>query len=217
MMQATEAKKDAGASPRRGGFQAAVVSLVPEWVTPNHLTIIRILGSLAVIWMAFTPSVGLGWLIVVGFSAGISDNLDGMVARQRGLVTKLGALLDPVADKLYALALILALWWRGLFDWRVLMLVVAMDLHVVAIPLLIVIGRLRRGQPLRPLPWVQTNRWGKLKTAFFAWGMGLTVIAAWADWNWLRVVGAAGIWGALGLGFLALVNYFRAWWRGDFA
>ena len=216
MTQADETSRETEARPRQRGFQAAVVRLVPEWVTPNHLTICRILGSLAVIWMTFTP-VGLGWLIIVGFTSGISDNLDGMVARQRGLVTKLGAFLDPLADKLYALALILALWWRGLFDWRVLVLAVSMDLHVVAIPLLILIGRLRRRQPLWPVPWVQTNRWGKLKTAFLAWGMGLTVIAAWADWHWLRLVGAAGIWGSVGLGLVALAFYFRAWWRGDFA
>lgn len=206
-----------GAGPQTGGgIQALVLRLTPEWVTPNQLTFLRMAGSLAILGLTFSE-VGLGWLILIGLASGLSDNWDGMLARGRGQVTKLGAFLDPVADKLYAAALMILLWWRDLFDWRVLVLAAAVDVHAVLLPFLILCGRLRRGEKLWPAPSVQTNRWGKVKTATLAWGMGFIVIGAWAGWEYLTWVGRVGVWTSAVLGLVALGLYFRAWWRGDFA
>lgn len=206
-----------GVEPQAGGgFQALVLRVTPPWVTPNRLTYLRMAGSLAILGLAFTDT-GLGWLIVIGLASGLSDNLDGMLARGRGQVTKLGAFLDPLADKLYAAALMIVLWWRDIFDWRILVLALAVDIHAVLLPLFILCGRLRRGQKLWPAPSVQTNRWGKIKTATLAWGMGFMVIGTWAHWDYLLWVGRVGICTSVGLGLVALGLYFRAWWRGDFA
>ncbi|MFH1057626.1 MAG: CDP-alcohol phosphatidyltransferase family protein [Pseudomonadota bacterium] len=216
-MAPSETNNGAAVRPQAGGgIQALVLRLTPEWITPNLLTVLRIFGSVAIMGLTFT-STGLGWLIVIGLISGLSDNWDGMLARGRGQVTKLGAFLDPLADKLYAAALMLLLWWRGLFDWRILVLALAVDIHAVVLPFFILCGRLRRGEKLWPAPAVQTNRWGKLKTATLAWGMGFIVIGAWADWGYLVWVGRVGIMTSVGLGLVALCLYFRAWWRGDFA
>lgn len=211
------AATNSGAPARPGGgLTALVLRLTPAWVTPNQLTILRMAGSLAILGLTFGDT-GLGWLILIGLVSGLSDNWDGILARGRGQVTKLGAFLDPLADKLYAAALMILLWWRDLFDWRVLVMALAVDVHAVLLPVLILGGRLRRGEKLWPAPSVQTNRWGKVKTATLAWGMGLIVIGTWAGWDYLVWVGRVGICTAVGLGLVALALYFRAWWRGDFA
>lgn len=49
------------------------------------------------------------WALVVFFVAGVSDGLDGLAARVRGEQTALGSMLDPLADKLLVIALLLAL------------------------------------------------------------------------------------------------------------
>ncbi len=206
-----EAPEGLGTGP--GGWASR---LVPAWILPNHLTCLRMAGSLVILGLGL-GGAHLGWIVGVGLASGLSDNLDGVLARQRGQVTKLGALLDPLADKLFAAVLMVVLWWRGLADGRLLILAAAMDLHALVIPLLVLLDRRRRGQPLRPLPRVQTNRWGKLKTAVLAWAMGFVILGATLDLTWLGTFGTYSIWGAVGLGLVAMYRYFEAYRAGDFA
>ena len=72
---------------------------------PNLITIARILACPAVFVLVFLPSVPLRLTAFVLFvAAGLSDLWDGYLARKRGLVTDLGKLLDPLADKLLLVA-----------------------------------------------------------------------------------------------------------------
>src|SRR5688572_15928420 len=81
------------------------------WTLPNILTWIRIAAIPLVVVMFFAPyhwadpAAGL-----VFAAAGITDSLDGYLARKLGQTSRLGAFLDPVADKLIvAVALVLLL------------------------------------------------------------------------------------------------------------
>ena len=67
----------------------------------NYITILRILLILPVLVLA-SPSPGLSnWIALALFVvAGITDHLDGYIARKTGSTTDLGALLDLLADKL---------------------------------------------------------------------------------------------------------------------
>jgi CDP-diacylglycerol--glycerol-3-phosphate 3-phosphatidyltransferase len=77
----------------------------PHWNLPNALTWLRILmipGILVLFYLPFwwaQPSAGVGFAL-----AGITDTLDGYFARKLGLTSRLGAFLDPVADKLIVAA-----------------------------------------------------------------------------------------------------------------
>lgn len=192
-----------------------VTRLVPGWVTPNHLTILRMLGSLVILGVGLSPA-HLGWIVALGLISGLSDNLDGALARARGQVTELGALLDPLADKLFAAVLMVVLWWRDLAHWRVLLLAAAMDLHAVVIPLLIIRRRRSQGRPLKPAPRVQTNAWGKLKTAVLAWSMGFIILGNTFGVAWMIWLGTYCIWLAIGLGLVAIERYFAAYRAGYF-
>jgi CDP-diacylglycerol---glycerol-3-phosphate 3-phosphatidyltransferase len=77
----------------------------PHWNLPNTLTWMRILMIPGVVILFFLPfwwahpAAGLGFAL-----AGITDTLDGYFARKMGLTSRLGAFLDPVADKLIVAA-----------------------------------------------------------------------------------------------------------------
>ena len=71
---------------------------------PNSITLGRILVTPLVAWLPFVPDWRirlLGWVLFL--AAAITDYVDGNLARSRGLITDLGKLLDPLADKLLLL------------------------------------------------------------------------------------------------------------------
>ncbi len=86
------------------------------WTIPNLLSFTRLLGVPVFLWLLLGPDGGWAdWaaLSVLMFS-GISDWLDGTLARAWGQTSRLGQLLDPAADRLYILATISALAARGI-------------------------------------------------------------------------------------------------------
>jgi phosphatidylglycerophosphate synthase len=167
-----------------------------------------------VILLLEIKGISLGWIIILGLMAGFSDLLDGLLARHRGQVTRLGALLDPVADKFFALTLAILVWRRELAPHYLLLCFLLTEMHAVLVPAGVMIGRIRSGRPLRPLPQVWPNRWGKRKTGFLASGLGVLTIAAWAGLGWLSLAGLCGLWVALGLGLVAEVRYLTDWRAG---
>jgi CDP-diacylglycerol--glycerol-3-phosphate 3-phosphatidyltransferase len=86
-----------------------VTSTTMLWNVPNTLTWIRIAAIPLIVVLFYAPyswaDPGAGWLFA---AAGITDSLDGYFARRLGQTSRLGAFLDPVADKLIvAVALVL--------------------------------------------------------------------------------------------------------------
>lgn len=72
---------------------------------PNLITLGRILVCPAVFFLVFSPDVSLRFAAFVLFVvAGLSDLWDGYLARKHGLITDVGKLLDPLADKLLLVA-----------------------------------------------------------------------------------------------------------------
>jgi CDP-diacylglycerol--glycerol-3-phosphate 3-phosphatidyltransferase len=68
---------------------------------PNVITITRIAACPVIFWLAMSPDVGARfWAFALFVVAGLSDAWDGYVARRYDLITDVGKLLDPVADKL---------------------------------------------------------------------------------------------------------------------
>ena len=106
------------------------------WTVPNALSALRLLGvPLFLYWVLVTEQDGRAVLLLI--AAGLSDYLDGKIARRFGQFSRLGQLLDPAADRLYIAATLLALVARdGLPLWWALVLV-GRDLALVpTLPLL---------------------------------------------------------------------------------
>lgn len=128
-------------------------------VVPNLLTVLR-LGLAA--WFPFSPP---GARLGIVIAAGLSDFLDGYIARRFHAETPLGALLDGIADKGFVVTVLLTWVWEGeLHLWQVL-LVMARDLMVGAVAL-IVVGR----RAWSAFGHMQVRMPGKVTTALlFLW------------------------------------------------
>jgi phosphatidylglycerophosphate synthase len=78
---------------------------------PNSITLARILVAPLIAWMAFAGSWQVrfaAWALFI--AASVSDYYDGKLARSRALITDLGKLLDPLADKLLLLATVVPMY-----------------------------------------------------------------------------------------------------------
>ena len=88
-----------------------------RWVTPNQLTLGRIVAIPVVLVLLYLDQHITNLVaMVVFFFACVTDYWDGMLARQRGEVTHLGRLLDPIADKMLIVAVLIMLVWMGVAD-----------------------------------------------------------------------------------------------------
>ena len=93
------------------------------WTVPNVLSVLRLLGVPLFLWLLLGPQAD-GWAVVVLMVAGATDWLDGKLARALGQSSKLGALLDPAADRLYIVATLVAFVLREVVPlWVVAVLV----------------------------------------------------------------------------------------------
>jgi len=80
---------------------------------PNLLSVARLGGVPLFLWLVLGPEAD-GWALVVLMVAGFTDWLDGKLARTLNQTSKLGQILDPVADRLYILAVVVGLALRDI-------------------------------------------------------------------------------------------------------
>jgi cardiolipin synthase len=89
---------------------------------PNLLSLLRLLGVPLFLWLLLGPHAD-GWAIVVLALSGVTDWADGKLARALGQSSRLGALLDPAADRLYIVATLVAFVIRDVVPlWVVVVL-----------------------------------------------------------------------------------------------
>ncbi|HEY8464794.1 MAG TPA: CDP-alcohol phosphatidyltransferase family protein [Bacillota bacterium] len=137
---------------------------------------------------------GLIWALVLLLLAGLTDVLDGWVARSRNEVTELGKLLDPLADKLTILAMLTGLARSWEFPWWLVFAYVGKEILQVTAGayLLKSFGQL-----------IPANRWGKNATVGFFCGFGLYLLN--------HLVGTLMIGAAFSLSVYALYTYYLAY------
>src|SRR5690349_13586062 len=86
---------------------------------PNVLSIARLAGVPVFLWLVLglRTEAGDWWAVALLAAAGISDWLDGKIARALGQQSRLGELLDPSADRLYIVSTVIALAIRAIIGW----------------------------------------------------------------------------------------------------
>jgi cardiolipin synthase len=167
------------------------------WTIPNALSSLRLLGVPVFLWLALGPEADGAALGILAF-AGVSDYLDGKLARVLNQTSRLGALLDPLADRLYILSTIIALTVRGIVPVWFAVLLLARDAALLALPPLL--RRIGAGVAL-PVHYL-----GKAATFNLLYAFPLLLLSAGDSWlaTAARPVGwAFAIWG------IALY-----WWSG---
>ena len=96
---------------------------------PNVISIIRLAGVPVFLWLVLVPEAD-GWALAVLFVSGISDYADGYLARRLNQTSKVGEILDPVADRLYILSTVIGLAAREIIPWWFAVLLPARDLFL---------------------------------------------------------------------------------------
>ncbi len=96
---------------------------------PNLLSIARIILSLPVAWLLLNERFSEALLLF--FIAGVSDGLDGYLAKRFGWHSRLGSILDPVADKMLLVTSFFCLAWVELIPFWLVALVMGRDLVIV--------------------------------------------------------------------------------------
>lgn len=99
---------------------------------PNVISIIRLAGVPLFLWLILVPQAD-AWALLVLALSGISDYLDGYLARKLDQASKLGEILDPVADRLYILSTVIGLAVRDVIPWWLALLLPARDLFLWAL------------------------------------------------------------------------------------
>ena len=97
-----------------------------NWTIPNALSGLRLLGVPVFFWLIVGPEndgLALAILIVSSFT----DWLDGYLARKLNQFSRLGELLDPLADRLYVVAALAALYIRDVLPIWVVVLLILRD------------------------------------------------------------------------------------------
>ncbi|WP_394551655.1 CDP-diacylglycerol--glycerol-3-phosphate 3-phosphatidyltransferase [Agromyces sp. MMS24-JH15] len=162
----------AGSSPARAS----------NWNLPNAITVVRILAAPVFFWLLLADGGEGGtlrWVATALFVVAIStDWVDGYLARSRGLVTDLGKILDPIADKLLTSGALICLSILGEVPWWVTGLIVVREVGITVWRFV----ELGRGNV------VPASSGGKLKTLVqavaisFALAPFPTLLGEWMAW-----------------------------------
>lgn len=141
-----------------------ILPLIPRWVKPNHLTVIRLALTPWVVW-ALAREISwrnLALFLITAFT----DALDGTLARVRHQVTEWGKLYDPLADKLLIGSVLVVLVTKMLPP-----LIAAAVIGLEAIIVTAAVREKRRGRS------IQANAWGKGKMLFEVGGVTLLLLS----------------------------------------
>ena len=126
MTEAPAARAAGSVSAAGGGAPPDDAASDQVLTIPNALSVLRLLGVPLFLWLILGPHAD-GWALLVLALSGITDYLDGKLARALHQTSRLGVVLDPAADRLYIFATIIALTLRHIVPWELAVALVARD------------------------------------------------------------------------------------------
>lgn len=150
-------------------------------LVPNTLTLLRLAATPFIVRAILDGRYRIA--LALFLLAGISDGLDGVLARRLGGTSRLGAFLDPIADKIFVVGVYLAMAARALAPWWLVGLALGRDLLIlVGAALLLALGRKRDFRP---------SAWGKAATTIHV--VTIVTLLVWRAfaWAWVEPIGAA--------------------------
>jgi cardiolipin synthase len=187
---------NAGARPGQRHVDSDAVFTIP-----NLLTVVRFMGVPLFIWLVLVrKEYGIATLVLV--IMGGTDWVDGYIARRFNQTSRLGRIMDPVADRLALIAVAVTLVIAGVLQWWYLTLLVVPDAVLLSVSLFY----------FHSHPDLPVSRTGKIRTALLLVGTPVLVLSKlpipFADVYFVLA------WIFLGLGLLghwiAAYNYFWA-------
>jgi len=161
---------------------------------PNGISALRLAGVPVFLWLVLGPRTAAAdyWAVALLVVAGLSDWLDGKIARALNQTSRLGQVLDPAADRLYIAATIVALAVRGIIPWWLVALLALREITVGA-----ALAWLKRMTGLAAL---QVSFVGKAATLCLLYAFPLLFLGDHPGWGGTlaRVIGwAFAVWGTV--------------------
>ena len=152
---------------------------LPAFITPNFITVMRLLFVPVGAYTLFknggddTTWQYISWCVF--FTLGMSDVLDGKLARSRGTITEFGKFLDPVADKFMIGTAMVSLSILGRMPWWITIVILTREIGITIFRLAVI----KRGV-------IPANRGGKIKSAFQSFGVGFFMLPMPESLYWFR-------------------------------
>ena len=152
---------------------------------PNILTLIRLL-LVPVFWLMFF-NASVWWALAIFVFASLTDILDGYIARKYNMITDIGKVMDPFADKLMQISVMFCVVIHGALHWIFAVLILIKESYMIICSFLL----------LKKNVVVYSNIFGKLATValfvgffivFVGIGMQVTGSAIWQTMNLLGTI-----------------------------
>jgi CDP-diacylglycerol--glycerol-3-phosphate 3-phosphatidyltransferase len=173
---------------------------------PNMLTYLRIASIPLIVVLLMPPSSGraLNLAFILYVMASATDYLDGILARRHNLVTSVGKLLDPLADKLLTSAVLIMLIPLDRVEAWVVFLIIGRE---------IIITGLRSIAASRGLI-LDASRMGKRKMVSQTTAILLLLLSIQSVESTLHTAGTLFLWLSVILGYWSAAGYFRDFYLG---
>lgn len=172
----------------------------------NQLTIVRIVAiPLYLIVLYVNKEWSNVAATIIFIFAGVSDFLDGYIARKYNMITDLGKILDPIADKILVAAALIALIDLDRLYWWIAVIMLARDFTMEAL----------RNLAASKGIIIAAGIWGKLKTTFQMIAIGMISFKnIWLGINWY-ILGQILMYIALVLSIYSAFVYFRDYFKNE--
>ncbi len=108
------------------------------WTVPNQITFLRL--CILPFFLIFISYEKYKWALLILVIAGLSDGIDGLIARKFNQRSSLGAYLDPIADKLLLSSSFVVLAFEKQIAWWLTILVLSRDLFILTVAAVIILA-----------------------------------------------------------------------------
>ena len=178
-----------------------------NWNLPNLITVARIFLAPVFIWMMFVDNGAhdaVRWAAAVLFIIAIAtDGIDGMIARRHNLVTDLGKILDPIADKILTGGALVCLSILGELPWWVTIVILVREVGITVFRFVMLRDRV-----------IPASRGGKLKTVSQSVSISLALLPFWLVFGeWVHWLNTATMTITLVLTVVSGIDYLVSAWR----
>ena len=176
-----------------------------SWI-PNAICVLRILLVAPIVWALLERRYGLALTLVI--VAGISDAIDGYLAKRFSWRSRLGSLLDPAADKLLLTSVFLTLTYMGLVPLALTSIVVLRDVVIVVGALVYQLAI----APFRGAPTAISKLNTACQLAFVVFTM-TNAAYVWPPQISLIVLGAGVVFTSITSGLNYVIQWAKLAWR----
>lgn len=169
--------------------------------TPNIITSLRIALVPVVLWLIFEywdSWAGRLAALVLLVLAASTDGIDGAIARKRNLVTNLGKILDPIADKALLSGALIALSIQGAIPWLATGIILVRELGITIYRLVVVRKRV-----------IAASGGGKFKTVMQIVAVSMVIAPFGFLGDWYSILTQAVLWFTVALTVYTGIEYLR--------